>query len=381
MREIPKHCWLLPLLFFAFLLSQVGAVSVFPAGPFSAWMILACLDVSLRLAPGPRFERGRLVLWGAGAFYFSGMAGAPLLGAILVILPAFLWLERKKGPLGPMLFWALGIALLFQIPRAEMLHEMKFLWMIRWAGMIYFFRILAWAQWRQPLSFFQTMEYFLSPSFLLFPLNAGFLTPAQFFESTAVESKHFRWIFRGLAFAFATWLISRFLTEWISRNYLIRSWESLAVVPVLALYFYASFAKISYLSAGFLSLAGHRVEPDFSFRGRAVSLLDFFAQAHSWVLNYFQQIILNLNFPFKGKKLCLAFGFLFLLFCPFLDPLMAISFSLLVFVLIGIGEWLKRWAWLGIGFTYFCLGVLLWLAYPIFFLQWGFPQILQFWRG
>lgn len=374
--DLPKHCWLLPILFFGFLLSQVGAVAVFPMGPFSVWLLLASADTAIRLIPGDRFQRGRFVLWACTALYFTSYAKMPLLGLFFLIAPSFFWVESKRRDVRVWVLVLLGFLVLAQIQKVDVLLA------LRWAGLFYCLRLFSWYQFvivrGEKLSFFDTMEYFLSPAFFLFPLGSSFLTLQKFRQKTEPEYKHLIWIFMGLVFALLAFLQVRYSLDWMARSYLVRTWETIFVLPALVLLFWLTFAKISYLSAGFLSFSGHDISPDFRAPWKATTLRDFFSRFHYWVHDYFFEME-KIQIPVWNNTILKLFLFLFLLFCPFISLEMAAAYSGIFTVFLFLSEQTKKWPIIALPVTYCFIIMLAWLAFPIFYLNWGFAQFFQFW--
>lgn len=416
LARIPRLYWAAALLCLGFALAKSGLLFylwVFPLDEkgLGSWFLLAAADVALVRAPFAWSPRARLLTWMAGLLWFSARQEAPWLGLVLVTLPAALWLSARSASRKRWIWAGLGALLLLFGHYSEVIHpgfsqRMEELRLsIHLIALFALFRAVSWSMEvfgrgeRPP--FLATMEYFLAPAFLLSPLHTNSLVWSRMSGRAEPDDTlaPIVWIARGLVTAVAFTLVYRFASDWLAAAFRggIQGWSWWHFPLAGALVFVFSYlekSRVSYLSAGFLRLAGHKVEPDFRAPWLARDLLDYWRRFHYWVLEFYSD---NLYTPFSvwlSRRLRPAAAVAAAIFLTFF---LGTAFShyvwypgtfalcLLLGFLFGLAtvmhyllRGLLRRAWIGIPATWLTVMTLYLLAYPVFGLGWGLARLREF---
>lgn len=417
MARIPRLYWALALFCVAVTLARFDAFFYLWVYPLDAvglplWLCLATVDVILAALPHLWVPRARLLLWMGGVLWFTGRQDAPWIGLALVILPVALWLSSRKP--GRKWGWlALALILLVFGHAGQTLHpglEIKLVDLRLSVHVLAIFALYRGISWGMEVfvrgarpGFLPTMEYFLSPAFLLSPLHATVIVWTRMSEEPQPDRglRPLGWIARGLATALLFSFVYRVFAAWIEQRYAagIRAWEWWHYPSAGVLVFVFSYlekSRVSYLAAGFLRFAGHDVSPDFKSPWLARDLLDYWRRFHYWILefyrdNFFGPLSVWLSRRFSpGIAVALAVfltfflgtagshyvrypgGVLACLWLGFLFGAVTLLHHLLAPLL--------RRAYVGIPFTWLTVMVLYLLAYPVFGLGWSTEQLMRFFQ-
>lgn len=400
-----SYLWIFALCFGGILFQFLGAfegIWIFPnlGEAFGAWLIWLTLDLFLAIYLPLKWRDHRFVLWGAVLLYFTSLAGEPVLGVLLVSLPMLLWVAQKQKLQREKkyIFWILILFLLFS-------HQSQFL-LARFLSVFIFFRAVSWYHHSQKgitLSFLNTLEYFLSPIFLLMPSNASFFQVDKFSQKVEARwnAQGVIWILQGAYLCLVFSCILRFLGGFLHLSFVgklsqIPFYQSFLCAVLLIFLFFIERMRTSYLAAGYFKLLGYSIEPDFSSPWRAKDLWDFFGRfqtsVHSFILNIFYPQFFDFFKKWMPSKAAhgtaffmavfLGLSSIFYLYLPgaiWAGLLMGLISSLLLFLHYLVQDFLQKTK-LGYVFLWLSLGLIVWVSYPLFFLGWHYPHFLFFLR-
>ena len=400
-----QFAWMIAgLVLLGTLLSTFGALPhlwVFPLYPnLGLWLLISAVDVTLARFGTEDWRKLRPLLWGGGILWFTGAQGLPEVGIFLLALPPVLWVAQKRGSqlLGP--FCLVLLAGLFVGGHWEKLVHLglpveHWRFSVHLVAAFLFYRLASWAMAYargERASFLATMEYFLAPAFWLSPLHAAYLTRLQ--PGTVAAGNSCGWILRGFAHAVVFGVLfswaAPLLAEWYAGGLVsFLSWRFPAAGVLLFLIAYLEKSRVSYVAAGFLSLAGWKVEPDFRAPWLAQSLPEYWRRFHFWVWEFYVDIIFGPLSVWLARRVGPAAALrLSLLLTFFLGTTVShyISYPAPLLVTAGLGllfglvtmlhtfgqERLPRP--LGVGLTWISVWFLYLLAYPAFGLGWGWGE-------
>lgn len=253
-------------------------------------------------------------------------------------------------------------------------------------------------------TFALTLEYFLSPPFLLEPGKGVQMTYATYSApGSPLRWKGALWVGRGLLHAWLFWLVGSQCMELLQERYSLPQPTGLlwwAEVGGLAFVLgYLEKSRMSYLLAGLLCLSGRAVEPDFRAPWLAKSLLEYWRRFHSWVLDYWLELIWQ-PIAYFGWRWATAVA-LFFTFSVGTSVSHWIHYPAEATVAVGIGllfalatllhygavrtvrawPYLWKFSWIGVGFTWITVMFLYSLAYPAFGLGWSAEKMMHFFGG
>lgn len=381
---------------------------------FGLWLLCAAADAFLARLDWERGPRARLLLWCGGLLYFCARGGFPLTGVALILAPAVFWILSREG--GNALLRVGGAVLLLLLFLG---HDDRFFhWSLassalNWRFSVHllalfgFFRLCSWlvavqGRGERP-GFLPTMEYFLAPAFWLSPLHASHLVWERMKTEQKEEGEVFYWLARGLFHALLVSLVAHFSLPWLSGLFVaggakaVAWYEWLALGPVIFLLAYLDKSQVSYLAAGFLTLGGKKIEPDFRSPWLAVNLLDYWRRFHYWLWEFYLSVLYPPILARLGRwckperALPLAIVTAFTLgtgaghYVSYSAGLLA-SFSLaLIFGLATLLHYFARPLLnsprVGIPVTWLTVFLLYILAYPVFGLGWGWSEWIAFFRS
>jgi|GEM_PF-5651545 len=401
----------------SFLLATAGVFTflwVFPldAAGLPLWMLICALDVAIAISGFAAAPKARLFLWCTGLVLFTSRQGVPHVGLALVAGSALLWvLSRRRGPeLVAVLAGTAAVLFLFghdsrllNPAMVERLENVRFSFHLVSAFAL--FRMLSWgisvrARGERP-SFFDTMEYFLAPSFWLSPMHAAHLVFDHMQPAPASRTRLecAGWIARGFLHAlFFTWLstlaVPRLQERFAGGISSFSWWEWLLLGPLLFALAYLEKSRVSYLVAGCLSLSGRDVTPDFRSPWLARSLPEYWRRFHFWVWEFYVDFIyMPLSAMLRDwlSPRAASYWALFLTFsigtslihwvhypAPFTAALLLGCLFGLLTVLHGLAGPRFARSPLGIPLTWLSVFFLYGLAYPVYGLGWGLSELWLF---
>lgn len=386
---------------------------VFPLSPaLPLWMAVAAADVLLARSGFPFTEKARLFLWCAGLQYFTASQGAPEVGLVLVAGSAALWASSRRGR-GFLLGVGSTALVLFLLGHddsllhpgmLERLHSFRF--SVHLVSGFALFRMLSWAVAAGPRgekpSFFDTMEYFLSPAFWLSPMHAAHLVFDHLRPGHTPATRSLLWVLRGFLHAFLFSVVTAALLPWLEARY--RSglssflwWELVLLGPALFLISYLEKSRVSYVVAGLLSLSGRSITPDFRAPWAARSLPEYWRRFHYWVWEYYIDYVYmpaSVALSRRMSPRAAALTALFLTFsigtslihwvhypAPFGAALaLGTLFGALTLLHGLLGARLSE-SRLAIPITWLSVFFLYALAYPVYGLGWGAAELVAFFRN
>jgi hypothetical protein len=390
------------------LLSTFGALPhlwVFPLhSNLGLWLLFCAVDVAFVRYGTAGLRRLRPLLWGAGILWFTGAQGLPEVGIFLLALPPVLWVAQKRGAkaLVPSLLFLL-VGLFFGGHSEKLVHlglpieHWRF--SVHLVAAFLFYRLASWAMAHargERAPYLATMEYFLAPAFLLSPLHAAYLTRLQ--PGSVAETVSCGWILRGLAHALAFGLLfswaAPLLADWYAGGWnSFLGWRFPVAGVLLFAITYLEKSRVSFVAAGFLSLSGWKVEPDFRSPWASASLPEYWRRFHFWVWEFYADVFFTPLSVWLARRVGAAAALRLALFLTFFVGTTVshyISYPAPFLITAGLGvlfgivtllhtfgvEKLPRAV--GVGVTWISVWFLYLLAYPAFGLGWGWGEWSKF---
>ena len=404
-------CFCLSLAFFS--TGSLSFLWLFPlaAKGFVGWFLIASLDLVFLFTLPVKIARIlRAVFWMSIILLYCVNQHAIFLGLAVVLLPLFLWWSSHF--FRPFLGIGLGLLLCLLLwghmdhltspADIERLSEFRF--SVHLLAMFLLFRLGSWlvmALFReQKPDLFLTLTYFLHPVYLLFPAHANFLIWSRWSEAKPnLNRKAIFWIVRGLFHGVFFTYISIFIIPWLAFKYdsgfsHIHFSDFIQAGVFTFTLAYLEKSRVTFMVAGFLSLGGQEIEPDFHAPWLARGLMDYWRRFHYWVMEFYLDVFYTPLSVYLSRFLSARATTWLSIFLTFslgtvLSHYVAYPGKFGITLLLGIifgfstllhyfcGKLVDRW-WFGIPFTWITVFFLYVLAYPVFGLGWDLNHLRNF---